>query len=59
MEAAAILIAQLIFALVFSMAAAFKFMGMDATAAEIESAGLPFAAAHGPGHALVLQPGAI
>jgi putative oxidoreductase len=40
----AILVARLIFAFVFGMAAAFKFvfMGMDATAAEIAGAGFPF-----------------
>ena len=39
----AILIARLIFAFVFGMAAAFKFalMGIDATAAEIAGAGFP------------------
>ncbi len=39
----AILIARLIFAFVFGMAAAFKFalIGMDATAAEIAGAGFP------------------
>ena len=43
-KTAAILIARLIFAFVFAMAAAFKFvlMGMDATAAEIAGAGFPF-----------------
>jgi len=42
---AAIVIARLIFAGVFAMAAAFKFIfvGMDATAAEIAKAGFPFA----------------
>jgi uncharacterized membrane protein YphA (DoxX/SURF4 family) len=40
---AAILIARLIFAGVFAMAAAFKFAGMDATAAEISGAGFPLA----------------
>ncbi|HJR83561.1 MAG TPA: DoxX family protein, partial [Sphingomicrobium sp.] len=40
---AAILVARLIFAGVFAMAAAFKFVfvGMDATAAEIAGAGFP------------------
>jgi uncharacterized membrane protein YphA (DoxX/SURF4 family) len=40
---AAILIARLIFAFVFAMAASFKFafMGIDATAAEIAGAGFP------------------
>ena len=44
MKTAAILIARLIFAFVFGMAAAFKFafVGMDATAAEIAGAGFPF-----------------
>jgi putative oxidoreductase len=43
-KTAAILVARLIFAFVFGMAAAFKFvlMGMDATAAEIAGAGFPF-----------------
>ena len=43
-KTAAILIARLIFAFVFGMAAAFKFvfMGLDATAAEIAGAGFPF-----------------
>ena len=42
MKTAAILVARLIFAFVFAMAAAFKFalMGMDATAAEIAGGGL-------------------
>jgi uncharacterized membrane protein YphA (DoxX/SURF4 family) len=42
-KTAAILVARLIFAFVFGMAAAFKFvvMGLDATAAEIEGAGFP------------------
>jgi putative oxidoreductase len=42
-KTAAILIARLIFGLVFIQAAAFKFalMGMDATAAEIAGAGFP------------------
>ena len=39
----AILIARLIFAGVFAMAAAFKFAGMEATAAEISAAGFPLA----------------
>jgi len=40
----AILVARLIFAFVFGMAASFKFvfMGMEATAAEIAGAGFPF-----------------
>lgn len=40
---AAILVARLIFGLVFAMAAAFKFkfVGMDATAAQIAGAGFP------------------
>jgi uncharacterized membrane protein YphA (DoxX/SURF4 family) len=44
MNTAAILIARLIFAFVFAMAASFKFVfiGMDATAAEIAAAGFPF-----------------
>lgn len=44
MKTAAILVARLIFAFVFGMAAAFKFkfMGMDATAAEIAGAGFPY-----------------
>lgn len=39
----AILVARLIFAGVFAMAAAFKFMGMEATAGEISTAGFPLA----------------
>jgi len=39
----AILIARLIFAGVFAMAATFKFAGMEATAAEIANAGFPMA----------------
>jgi uncharacterized membrane protein YphA (DoxX/SURF4 family) len=44
MKTAAILIARLIFAFVFAMAAAFKlaFVGIDATAAEIAGAGFPY-----------------
>jgi uncharacterized membrane protein YphA (DoxX/SURF4 family) len=44
MKTAAILIARLIFAFVFAMAAAFKlkFVGIDATAHEIAAAGFPF-----------------
>jgi uncharacterized membrane protein YphA (DoxX/SURF4 family) len=44
MKTAAILIARLIFAFVFAMAAAFKlaFVGIDATAVEIAGAGFPF-----------------
>jgi uncharacterized membrane protein YphA (DoxX/SURF4 family) len=43
MKTAAILVARLIFAGVFAMSAAFKFVfiGMDATAAEIAAAGFP------------------
>ena len=45
MKTAAILVARLIFAFVFAMAAAFKFVfiGMDATAAQIAGAGFPIA----------------
>lgn len=45
MKTAAILVARLIFAFVFAMAASFKFMfiGLDATAAEIAAAGFPIA----------------
>jgi putative oxidoreductase len=39
---AAILIARLIFAGLFAMAAIFKFMGMDGTAGYIAAAGFPF-----------------
>ena len=44
LKTAAILVARLIFAFVFGMAAAFKFafVGLDATAAEIAGAGFPF-----------------
>lgn len=44
MKTAAILIARLIFALDFAMAASFKFVffGMDATAAQISGAGFPY-----------------
>ena len=44
MKTAAILVARLIFAFVFGMAAAFKFafVGIDATEAEIAGAGFPF-----------------
>jgi putative oxidoreductase len=44
MRDAAILIARLIFAVVFLMSASFKFwlMGLDATAAEIAAAGFPY-----------------
>ena len=44
-KTAAILVARLIFAFVFAMAAAFKFafVGIDATAAEIAGAGFPLA----------------
>ena len=41
MRTAAVLIARLIFAFVFAMAAAFKFAGMGATAAYIGAAGFP------------------
>ena len=41
MRTAAILIARLIFAGVFAMAASFKFMAMGGTAAEIAAAGFP------------------
>ena len=43
-KTAAILVARLIFGLVFLMAAAFKFkfIGIDATAGEIAAAGFPF-----------------
>ena len=40
-QTAAILIARLIFAAVFIMAVTFKFLGMEATAAYIASAGFP------------------
>ena len=40
---AAIIIARLIFAGVFLMAAGFKFAGMEMTATEISNAGFPFA----------------
>ena len=45
MKTAAILVARLIFAFVFAMAASFKFVfiGMDATAGEIAAAGFPIA----------------
>ena len=43
MRAAAIVIARLIFAAVFAMAAFFKFAGMEMTAGEIAKAGFPFA----------------
>jgi uncharacterized membrane protein YphA (DoxX/SURF4 family) len=44
MKTAAVLIARLIFAFVFGMAAAFKFkfIGIDATATEIAKAGFPY-----------------
>ena len=42
MKTAAILLARLIFAGVFAMAAVFKFAGMADTAAAIEAAGFPF-----------------
>jgi uncharacterized membrane protein YphA (DoxX/SURF4 family) len=44
MKTAAILVARLIFAFVFAMAASFKFafMGIDATTGEIAGAGFPF-----------------
>lgn len=41
-QTAAILIARLIFAGVFIMAATFKFLGMEGTAAYIAAAGFPF-----------------
>lgn len=41
MRTAAILVARLIFAAVFAMAASFKFMAMGATATEIAAAGFP------------------
>ena len=41
MRTAAILIARLIFAAVFAMAASFKFMAMGGTATEIAAAGFP------------------
>lgn len=41
-KTAAILVARLIFAGVFAMAAAFKFAGMEGTAAFITAAGFPF-----------------
>ncbi len=41
-KTAALLAARLIFTLAFLQAAAFKFMGMDATAGYIASVGLPF-----------------
>jgi uncharacterized membrane protein YphA (DoxX/SURF4 family) len=43
MNTAAIVIARLIFAFVFAMAAFFKFTGMAMTAGEIAAAGFPFA----------------
>jgi uncharacterized membrane protein YphA (DoxX/SURF4 family) len=43
MRTAAILIARLIFAAVFAIAASFKFAAMDMTAGEIAGVGLPFA----------------
>lgn len=44
MKTAAILVARLIYAFVFAMAASFKFVliGIDATAAQIAGAGFPF-----------------
>ena len=42
MKTAAVLIARAIFAFVFGMAAAFKFLGMGATAAQIAAAGIPY-----------------
>src|SRR5215469_4407179 len=42
-ERTAILVARLIFAAVFAMAMAFKFVGMDATANYIAAAGIPAA----------------
>jgi putative oxidoreductase len=41
-QSIAILAGRLIFAAVFAMAAIFKFLGMDATAGYIASAGFPF-----------------
>jgi putative oxidoreductase len=41
-QTAALLVARLIFAGVFAMAATFKFTGMDATAGYIAAAGFPF-----------------
>ncbi|WEX09945.1 DoxX family protein [Chelativorans sp. AA-79] len=41
-KTAAILLARLIFAGIFAMAAAFKFSGMESTAAYIAAAGFPF-----------------
>lgn len=43
MASAAIIIARLIFAFVFALAAFFKFTGMEMTAGEIAKAGFPFA----------------
>jgi uncharacterized membrane protein YphA (DoxX/SURF4 family) len=43
MRTAAILIARLIFATVFAIAASFKFSAIDMTAGEIAGVGLPFA----------------
>lgn len=40
-KAIAVLVARLIFAAVFAMAAGFKFVGMDATATYIAAAGFP------------------
>jgi putative oxidoreductase len=42
-QTVALLIARLIFASVFAMAATFKFLGMEATATYIASAGFPLA----------------
>jgi uncharacterized membrane protein YphA (DoxX/SURF4 family) len=42
MRSAAVLIARLIFAFVFAMAATFKFTGMAFTAQQIAAAGFPF-----------------
>jgi putative oxidoreductase len=41
-QSIAILVGRLIFAAVFAMAATFKFLGMEATAGYIASAGFPF-----------------
>ncbi len=41
-QSIAILVGRLIFAGIFIMAASFKFLGMDATASYIASAGFPF-----------------
>lgn len=63
----AVLFGRLIFGGVFAMAAAFEFLGMDATAGYIAAAGFPlplplawiagllFAEVHGPGGVLVVR----